>query len=535
MRQPAGDDQPENQRENNQGQQLSDEIHLRKSNTTTVGTDGARQLTHGEILGALTGILIAVLLSALDQTIVNPALTAIATDLHAVNDLSWIIIGYFVTSTALMPVYGKLSDIYGRGRLMMISIAIFVAASVLCACAQSLVQLALFRALEGAGGGGLTVISQAMIADFISPRDRGKYQGFIAATWALAGVAGPPLGGLLTDHLSWRYIFWINLPLGLLAFVLCRRVSRRLTRPPAPSARLDYAGALLLIAGVSLVLLAVSGSTSGWNPWILLKMGAGLALLALFVAQEFRADDPIVPPRLYRNGIVVGMNVVGLLLTMVQFGTLVLLPVYFQLVMGLPATISGVMIVPMLLLIPVGSVLAGQFMARTGRYKAIFPVAFVLMTVALIAFAQMSASSPTLSLEVAVGVLGLGIGSCGPVLMAGTQNAAQGADLGAATSSITFARSLGASLGTAIFWAILLVPLASASLGSTDALFHGGYAGIIGLPAAERERVLGLLAAGFHNVFLISAAIAFAGAVFSLFLREEPLKTAPRSQLVKAQ
>jgi EmrB/QacA subfamily drug resistance transporter len=499
-----------------------------------VGTDGARQLTHGEIMGALTGILIAVLLSALDQTIVNPALTAIATDLHEVNNLSWIIVGYFVTSTALMPVYGKLSDIYGRGRLISIAITIFVAASLLCACAQSLVQLALFRALEGVGGGGLTVISQAMIADFISPRDRGKYQGFIAGTWAFAGVLGPPLGGLLTDQLSWRFIFWINLPLGLLAFVLCRRVAKRMTNPPARSSRLDYAGALLLIAGVSLVLLAVSGSTSGWDAQAISEMGAGLVLLALFVAQEFRADDPIVPPRLYRNAIVVGMNVVGLLLSMVQFGALVLLPVYFQLVMGVPATISGFMIVPMLLLIPVASVLAGQFMARTGRYKAIFPVAFVLMTVAMIAFARMSASSSTLSVELAVGLLGLGIGCCGPVLMAGTQNAAHGADLGAATSSITFARSLGASLGTAMFWAILLVPLASASLGSTDALFHAGYAGIVGLPAGERERVMGLLAMGFHNVFVISAGIAFGTALFSLFLREEPLKTAPRSRLVKS-
>jgi MFS family permease len=295
---------------------------------------------------------------------------------------------------------------------------------------------------------------------------------------------------------------------------------------------LDYAGALLLIAGVALVLLAVSGSTSGWDRQVLVEMASGIVLLVVFVLQEFRAADPIVPPRLYQNRIIVWMNVVGLLLTVVQFGALVLLPVYFQLVIGVPATVSGLMIVPMLLFIPVASVAVGQFMTRTGRYKVVFPIAFSLMTVAFIAFAQMGPATSIALLEVAVSVLGLGVGCCGPVLMAGTQNAARGADIGAATSSITFARSLGASIGTAMFWAILLIPLTSAALGSTDALFHGGHAGIMALPPAERDRVTELLGDGFRNVFVISAAIAFATAIFALFLKEEPLKTVPRTQLV---
>jgi EmrB/QacA subfamily drug resistance transporter len=491
------------------------------------------QLGRRGIFVAMAGIQLAIMLAALDQTIVNPALTAIATDLHSIDHLSWIIVGYFLTSTALTPIYGKLSDIYGRGRLMLIAIGIFVVASAFCGAAQSILQLTLFRALQGLGGGGLIVIAQAMIADFISPRERGKYQAYTASTWAFAGIAGPAIGGLFADHLSWRWIFWINIPLGILALLLCLRVSKQLAKPPARATSLDLVGAGMLMAGVTLVLLAVSESTGGWSAELIAQAVIGAGFLIAFIVQEHRAADPILPPRLYHHRTIVWTTTIGFCLSVVQFAALVLLPVFFQLVTGVRATTSGFMIIPMLTIIPCASVIVGQFMARTGRYRPVFPIAFACLAAAFALFSTMNTHTGIPSIEGAVLLLGIGIGCCGPVLMTATQNAADSTDVGAATSAVTFARSLGASIGTAMFWAILLVPLSAASLGSAEALFRAGHAGIEALAPAESARVMSLLLTGFQHVFVLAAGISLATAIFAAFMKEEPLKTAPRTTLAR--
>lgn len=494
--------------------------------------DSRAPLGHQEIMTAMAGILLAIMLSALDQTIVNPALTAISTDLHALDRLSWIIVAYFLTATALTPIYGKLSDIYGRGRLMLIAIALFVAASVFCASAQTLTQLVVARALQGIGGGGLVVVSQAMIADFISPRERGRYQAYVASMWAFAGIAGPPVGGLLADHVSWRWIFWINIPLGILALALCRRAAAKLVVPARRSSKLDLPGALLLIPGVSLLLVWTSEArTAVWTPAAFLPLAFGIAFAGAFVVQELRASEPILPPRLYRNRVILVTNVVGFLLSLMQYSALVLLPVFFQLIDGMGAAASGLMIVPMLTAVPIASTVVGQIMVRTGRYKPVLPCAFALMAVAFAFFSVMGAQIGLPAVICAVGLLGFGVGACGPVLMTATQNAAEARDIGAATSSVTFSRALGASFGTAMFWTILLAPLSAASPGSAQALFRFGRAALLRLDAAEANNVLTLLRHGFHEVFALAAGVAAVTFGIALLLEEEPLKTSPMTSL----
>lgn len=493
-------------------------------------------LPHREIMSALAGILLAIMLSALDQTIVTPALTAISTDFRSVDRLSWIVVAYLLASTSMAPIYGKLGDIYGRGRIILVAIALFVAASALCGLARTLPELVAARALQGIGGGGLIVVAQGMIADFISPRDRGRYQAYVASVWAFAGIAGPPFGGILADHLDWRWIFWINLPLGTLAWLLCLRAAKRLRPPAREGVKIDYLGALL-VTGAICALLSVTtsgGDGTSWTaPSTLAIFGTGLILLAAFVAVEYRAEDPVLPPRLYAKRTIVFNSVIGFVVSMLMFAALVLLPVYFQIISGMPAAASGLMVIPMLCGIPIGSFTSGQIMSRTGHYKPIIPCALCLQLAAFVLFTTMHPGTNPLSVLPSIGLLGLGLGSCFPVLMISAQNAAEPRDVGVATSAVTFARSIGASFGAAIFWTILLAPLSATSAIAARALFTSGRRGVEALAAADRHSLFTALAHGFHDVFLIGAAVAALTFFFALFIKEEPLKTARRTDFAK--
>ncbi len=465
--------------------------------------DESAPLDHRAIMTAMAGIMLAILTAALDQTVVTPALTKISSDLHALDRLSWVVVAYFLTATALTPIYGKLGDLYGRGRVMLTAIVIFMVASAACAAAQDLAQLVAARAVQGIGGGGLIVLAQAMVADFISPRERGRYQGYIASMWAFAGIAGPPVGGLLAEHLSWRWIFWINLPLGVLTFVLCRRAAARLRAPSRRRGNIDVAGALLLIVSVSLLVFWTSDTATG--PWLL---ASGIAVAAAFVWRELHASEPVLPPRLYRNPVIVMTNITGFLISVLQFSALVLIPVYFQLVGGMGVAAGGLMVVPMLAGIPIAATTSGLIMLRTGRYKPIIPIACLLMATAFAFLALNGVGAPLGATILAIGLLGLGVGSSGPVIMTATQNAAESRDVGVATASIGFVRALGASFGTAFFWAVLL--------------------------AAGGGRIRDAAQPGFHDVFALAAVLALVTAAVALALREEPLKTAPRTRLATA-
>lgn len=486
---------------------------------------------HREILGVLSGILLGMLLAALDQSIVATALPAIAGELHGLEHLSWIVAGYLLTSTASTPVYGKMSDLYGRRTLLQIAIAVFVAASVLCGLAQDMPQLIAARALQGLGGGGLISMAQAVIADVISPRERGRYQAYLSGVWATASVGGPVLGGFFVDYLTWRWVFWINLPLGVAAFILCRRALVRLATPRAQR-RIDYLGAALLTAAVADLLLIASwgGATFSWtSPTLLVLIAAAPLLVGAFMVQELRAAEPILPPRLFANAVISMASLISFIVAMAMFGAIVLLPVFLQLVIGAGAGHSGILLIPLMGGTVVGAFTSGQLMRRSGRYKP-FPLAGLAMsTLAFALMATMDAATPPATAMIYMGFLGIGIGMSMPVMLVAVQNAAEPRDIGVATATVAFFRSLGGSFGAAILWSVLLGALArhlAAAGGGLDAVLLQGAPDLgAHLPPAERALLLPALAQSFHLVFAIAAAITATSAIATCFLRELPLRT----------
>ena len=341
--------------------------------TDAAAVSPAPAFTHQQILKVITGILLCILLAAIDQTVVVPAVPAIAAELQGFGHLSWIVSAYLLTSTAATPLYGKLSDIYGRRALLLPALALFALASVLCGLAQSLAQLILFRALQGIGGAGLMAMAQAAIADVVSPRERGRYQGYMASVWGIASIAGPVLGGYVTDHLSWRWIFWINLPLALIAMFLCNR-ALKLLKAGGARTRIDYVGAALLTGGVTswLVLLSSGGRDIPWTSLSAFALAlGGCGLIAGLGVYERRVQDPLLPPRLFANGVVVRGVVIGFFASLAMFSATFMLPLLFQLVRGADASRSGLLVVPFLGSVVVGAYVAGRLARRSGRVKPI--------------------------------------------------------------------------------------------------------------------------------------------------------------------
>jgi EmrB/QacA subfamily drug resistance transporter len=416
-------------------------------------------MTHRQILVVFSGLMLGLFLAALDQSVVGTALPTIVGDFHGQNKISWVVTAYLLTSTASAPLYGKLSDLYGRKKLFQLCIVIFLIASALAGLSQNMAELIAFRGLQGLGAGGLIVLAMTIIGDIIPPAQRGKYQGYFGAVFGVASVAGPLVGGFLVESINWRWIFYINLPIGIVALFVTSAVLK--DRSVRTSHKIDYAGASFLLLGVSSLLMMTTfgGSPEGWPwaSWQIICLGVlGAFFVVTFIRWEMKvASEPIVPMYLFRKRVFTTANAAGFVVGVAMFGAIIYLPVYLQDVKEVSPTVSGLMLIPLMVGMLFTSITSGQIIARIGRYK-IFPVVgTALMTVGIYLFSLMSVNTSDLLLSVYMFVVGAGLGLVMQVLILAVQNGVDYKDLGAATSLSNFFRSMGGAFGTAILGAIL--------------------------------------------------------------------------------
>ena len=475
------------------------------------------------VFGAL---FLALWLAALDQTVVSTALPTMVGDLGGLSYLSWVVTAYLLTSTVAGPLYGKFGDLYGRKIVLQVAIAVFLVGSALCGIAQNMLQLIVFRALEGAGGGGLIVITIAVIGDLIPPRERGRYQGFFGAVFGVATIVGPLVGGFFVDHLSWRWIFYINLPTGILALAVIAAVL------PSHSTRrqhaVDYLGALLLTAALSAVILftGLGGRTFPWtSPVMIGLMAASIAGVIAFVALEMRAREPILPMSLFANRNFAVASSVGFIVGLSLFGAVTFLPIYLQVVKGVSPSISGLLLMPMMLGMLATSVISGRLISRFGRYK-LFPIlGTATMTFGLGALSLLAIESGDWQTAIDALWLGLGMGMVMQVLIIAVQNSVDYKHLGVATSGTMLFRSLGGALGVALFGAIFANRLHAQLAGpGMDFLATVIPAAARGLPPDMHQEYITAVMAALRPVFLAAAGISALGFALTFLLREHPLR-----------
>ncbi|WP_243437224.1 MFS transporter [Streptomyces sp. FH025] len=509
---------------------------LAASDRTPAAPPGPPESTVPNLWVPIGALLLAMLLAALDQTIVSTALPTIVSDLGGLEHLSWVVTAYLLASTAATPLWGKLGDMYGRKRFFQASIVIFLLGSVLCGIARNMGELIAFRALQGLGGGGLIVLTQAIVGDLVPPRDRGRYQGLFGAVFGVTSVLGPLLGGLFVDHLSWRWVFYINLPIGVVALVVIAAVLHGLD--VRREHRIDYLGTVLIAAVATCLVLMTSlgGTTWAWSSWQIVGLGMlGLVLLLAFVEVERTAPEPVLPLRLFRSRTFSLVAVISFVVGFAMFGALTYLPTFLQVVRQVSPTLSGIHMLPMVLGMLLTSIGSGQIVARTGHYR-IFPIAgTAVTTVGLLLLSRLTEHTGTAEMSLYFLVFGLGLGLVMQVLVLIVQNSVDYQDLGVATAGATFFRSIGASFGVSVFGTIfagglrgrLADALAGLPLppGFRPETITSDPRLISRLPAAAQAAVHHAYAESITRVFLYAVPVAAVAFVLSLFLREQKLRS----------
>jgi len=519
-----------------------------------------KTLTHKEIMFVLSGLMVGMLLAALDQTIVSTALKSIVEDFDGLTHYTWVVTAYLLTSTASTPLYGKISDLYGRRPVFQFAIITFLIGSFAAGAATSMTELIAFRAVQGLGAGGLMSLTFVIIGDIISPRERGKYQGYFGGVWGLSSVAGPLLGGYFSDHAQilgvtgWRWIFYINLPFGIAALVI---TSMSLHIPKVKREHsIDYLGALLLVSGVSALLLGISvyGPQDGWKAsTTLLTLAAALALILLFIFQESRAKEPILPLTLFKNHTFSVTSVMAFIIGAGMFGAIIMLPLYLQIVKGDSATSAGLKLIPFMIGIVAMSITSGKMITKHGHYKRYPIIGLALMTVGLAMLSTLTQSTPFWKLSIYSILIGAGLGFSMQTIVIALQNSVDFKDLGVATSANTFFRSIGATMGVALFGTVYASRLAhnlpieieklkasnpAALVGARPEKFEALKENTAVLQTFTPELQAGIVNAfvnSFHVVFLSAVPITVVGFFVAFMLRETPLRTGVGHQAAKEE
>ena len=488
-------------------------------------------MTHREILVVMGALMTGLFLSALDQTIVSTALPTIVGELGGLEHLSWVVTSYLLTSTVSVPLFGKISDLYGRKIVFQAAIVIFLVGSVLAGLSQTMLQLVVSRGIQGVGGGGLMAMTFTIVGDIVPPRTRGRYTGYLTGVFATASVLGPLIGGFFVDNLSWRWVFFVNLPVGAVAMV----ATAKYLRLPVHRAerRIDFLGAALLVGSVSSLLLVSvwGGQEYEWGSATIIGLGAtGVVLGALFLLQESRAPEPILPLRLFREPVFRVSTLLGVFIGVAMFGGFIFLPVFLQVATGASATRSGLLTLPLMAGLMTTSIVGGRIISRTGRYK-IFPVLGTgLAATGMFLLSTMSVDTPRVLSGLYMAILGAGLGATMPVLTLAVQNAAPPQDLGVATSAVNFFRSLGGAFGVAVFGAVLNSQLtsqlsadpATARLDQTTLL--GSPERILALPAAVQDVVKAAVSTSVTTVFLVATPVLLVAFALAWTLKELPLR-----------
>ncbi len=520
-------------------------------------------LSHRQIITIFTGLMMGIFLAALDQTIVATSVRTIADDLDGLSVQAWVTTAYLITSTISTPLYGKLSDIYGRRPFFVAAISIFVVGSLLCTFSTSMYMLAGFRAVQGIGAGGLFSLALAIVGDIVSPRERAKYQGYFLAVFGTSSVLGPVVGGFFSGAGSilgvtgWRWVFLVNVPIGAAALYVVYR-TLNIAHEPRPH-RIDWVGAVALTFGlVPLLTVAEQGRSWGWGSGrALVCYLVGVAGLALFLlAERQMGDDALIPLRLFKDRTVSTSTIANLALGMSLFGGVALLPLYLQIVKGSSPTTAGLQLVPLTLGIMVGSIVSGQLISRTGRYRVFPIVGASLMLVGLLLFSRLEADTPLWQAMVMMLVFGLGLGNCLQPLVLAIQNAVPPRDLGIATASATFFRQIGGTLGVAVFLSILFSALPEKlgaafaearqspdfqaaladpkNAGFADQLQSGAFGRQSSLDDSSflntlddslARPILVGFAGSMQQVFLAASAVVALGLVAAFFLPQKELRT----------